>query len=388
MKKSLLALAAMGAFAGAAQAQSSVTVYGLIDQGATSISTDTTTRSSGATANATVTDTGNNGRMSGSRLGFRGVEDLGGGNSAGFTLEMGPDFTERVNGINTGTRLGFLSLSNKQAGGLHIGRQVSSTKLVNDTFTAFGNANFTTGSVTGVDSPSATMSQLTASTASATTKFATQGELGNYNGGERISNLIRYTTPALIPGLSASAAIYKSATTASTGNTAAVWIGSDNGEGTDFGVRYTAGAFDAAVGYSVYNTTNGSTNDFTVKNTVMSLGASYDAKVVKAFVAYNKRDYNSSTAAVTDVKFTDITVGLNAPLGNANLLVAYGSGNDDSTSIKTDKRGFQVGAVYNFSKRTNVYAVYGNGNAETSSTAATNSKVSASGTAIGVRHTF
>ena len=33
MKKSLLALAAMGAFAGAAQAQSSVTVYGILDVG-------------------------------------------------------------------------------------------------------------------------------------------------------------------------------------------------------------------------------------------------------------------------------------------------------------------------------------------------------------------
>jgi len=386
MKKSLLALAAMGAFAGAAHAQSSVTVYGLIDMGLTSITTDTTTRSTGAVAGSTATETGNNGRMSGSRLGFRGVEDLGGGTTAGFTLEMGPDFTERVNGINTGTRLGFLSLSNKQVGGLHIGRQVSTTKTVNDAFTSFGNANFTTGSVTGIDSTSATMSQLTASTASATSKFATQGELGNYNGGERISNLIRYTTPDLIPGLSASAAIYKTATSDST--TQATIVGAANGEGTDFGIRYTVGAFDAMVAYTVYNTTTGSATDFTVKNSQMSLGASYDAKIVKAFVAYNKRDYESTTVANSLVKFSDITVGLNAPVGKANLLLAYGSGTDDSATIKTDKRGFQVGAVYNMSKRTNVYAVYGNGNAETSSTAATNSKVSASGTAVGIRHTF
>jgi len=62
MKKSLFALAAMGAFAGGAQAQSSVTVYGLIDMGITSISTDNTARSSGAVTNATVTETGNNGQ--------------------------------------------------------------------------------------------------------------------------------------------------------------------------------------------------------------------------------------------------------------------------------------------------------------------------------------
>jgi predicted porin len=385
MKKSLLALATMGAFAGAAQAQSSVTVYGLIDMGFTSTTTDTTTRSTSAVTNVTATDTGNNGRMSGSRLGFRGVEDLGGGTTAGFTLEMGPDFTEQVNGIQTGTRLGFLSLSNKQAGGLHIGRQVSTTKAVNDIFTAFGNANFSTGNVAGAGFNTGTTDQATAAITNANS-VATQGALTNFNGGERVSNLIRYTTPNLIPGLSASAGIYKVAS--STSVSAAAIIGSGNGEGTDFGIRYTLGAFDAMAAYTTYNTTNGSTTDFTAKNSVMSLGASYDAKVAKAFVAYNKRDYEVSTTANSLVKFTDVTVGINAPVGNANLLVAYSTGSDDSSTIKTDKRGFQVGAVYNMSKRTNVYAVYGSGNAESSSATVTNSKVTASGTALGIRHTF
>jgi len=383
MKKSLFALAAMGAFAGAAHAQSSVTVYGLIDMGITSISTDNTNRTSGAVTNATATETGNNGRMSGSRLGFRGVEDLGGGTTAGFTLEMGPDFTEQVNGINTGTRLGFLSLNNKQIGGLSIGRQVSATKVVNDSFTAFGNANFATGNVAGAGLSTATMSQSTASTSAAVSNAATQGGLGNANGGERISNLIRYSTPNF-SGITATAGIYKTATSNSA--TTAVIIGDANGEGTDFGIRYTAGAIDAMAAYSAYNTTNGVGLDFSVKNTVMSLGASYDAKIVKGFVAYNKRDY---TAVGSDIKFTDITVGLNAPVGKANLLLAYSSGTDDSSVQKTDKSGFQVGAVYNLSKRTNVYAVYGTGKADSATLGnTTNSKSVASGTAIGVRHTF
>jgi len=383
MKKSLFALAAMGAFAGAAHAQSSVTVYGLIDMGITSISTDNTNRTSGAVTNATATETGNNGRMSGSRLGFRGVEDLGGGTTAGFTLEMAPDFTEQVNGINTGTRLGFLSLNNKQIGGLSIGRQVSATKVVNDSFTAFGNANFATGNVAGAGLSTATMSQSTASTSAAVSNAATQGGLGNANGGERISNLIRYSTPNF-SGITATAGIYKTATSNSA--TTAVIIGDANGEGTDFGIRYTAGAIDAMAAYSAYNTTNGVGLDFSVKNTVMSLGASYDAKIVKGFVAYNKRDY---TAVGSDIKFTDITVGLNAPVGKANLLLAYSSGTDDSSVQKTDKSGFQVGAVYNLSKRTNVYAVYGTGKADSATLGnTTNSKSVASGTAIGVRHTF
>ena len=385
MKKSLLALAAMGAFAGAAHAQSSVTVYGLIDMGFTSITTDTTTRSTGASSASTATESGNNGRMSGSRLGFRGVEDLGGGTTAGFTLEFGPDFTEQANGVNTGTRLGFLSLSSKDLGGLHVGRQVSTTKLVNDVFTAFGNANFSTGNVAGAGLSTSTVVQTTGGYVAAT-NAATQGGLTNANGGERISNLIRYTTPTF-SGLSASAALYKTAT--SNASTAAIIIGDANGEGQDFGIRYTMGAIDAMAAYSVYNTTNGSSFDMTNKNTVISLGASYDAKIVKGFVAYNKRDYEVSTTANSLIKFTDITVGVNAPVGNANLLLAYSNGTDDSAVQKTDKSGLQVGAVYNLSKRTNVYAVYGTGKADSATLGNTTNKQSvASGTAIGVRHTF
>ena len=48
MKKSLLALAAMGAFVGAAQAQSSVTVYGVIDK---AVSSTTTTQAQSTARN-------------------------------------------------------------------------------------------------------------------------------------------------------------------------------------------------------------------------------------------------------------------------------------------------------------------------------------------------
>lgn len=73
MKKSLLALAVLGAFAGAASAQSSVTVYGLVDVAA---------QKAIGTKDKTVSDT-----ALGSRLGFRGVEDLGGGLAATFGFE-------------------------------------------------------------------------------------------------------------------------------------------------------------------------------------------------------------------------------------------------------------------------------------------------------------
>jgi len=77
MKKSLLALAAMGAFAGAAQAQSSVTVYGTLDA-------SVGRADSGVTATNGVTNAVAGGYQVTDRIGFRGVEDLGSGRTAFF----------------------------------------------------------------------------------------------------------------------------------------------------------------------------------------------------------------------------------------------------------------------------------------------------------------
>ena len=101
MKKSLLAIAALTAFAGAAQAQSSVTVYGILDVGvmgqsnSNMINGSTGGASAGLGGNASKTSPRNGnsfGFMSGgestSRLGFKGEEDLGGGTKAIFQLEQ------------------------------------------------------------------------------------------------------------------------------------------------------------------------------------------------------------------------------------------------------------------------------------------------------------
>jgi predicted porin len=72
MRKSLLALAVLGAFAGAASAQSSVTVYGRVDL---------------SVGKKMGTDDKGIFNGSGNRLGFRGIEDLGGGLMALFDIE-------------------------------------------------------------------------------------------------------------------------------------------------------------------------------------------------------------------------------------------------------------------------------------------------------------
>src|SRR3569833_3366267 len=98
MKKSLLALAVLGAFAGVAQAQTSVTIYGSIDGGVRRVTNTTSTGQNTLGFSA-------NGTYNSNRLGFKGVEDLGGGMNAHFTLENG--FNSGTGGLNNSSSILF-----------------------------------------------------------------------------------------------------------------------------------------------------------------------------------------------------------------------------------------------------------------------------------------
>jgi predicted porin len=91
MKKSLLALAVAGAFTGAAFAQSSVTLYGRVDVGLQKVNKSSTDPNTGAAnsslSGAVANDAWNVVQGSGSRLGFQGTEDLGGGWKAIYQIE-------------------------------------------------------------------------------------------------------------------------------------------------------------------------------------------------------------------------------------------------------------------------------------------------------------
>ena len=85
MKKSLIALALAGAFSSAAFAQSSVTIYGLIDETIHHESNVTAVGTPGGSSKTLL----DGGAFNGNRLGFKGKEDLGDGMSALFVLEDG-----------------------------------------------------------------------------------------------------------------------------------------------------------------------------------------------------------------------------------------------------------------------------------------------------------
>lgn len=129
MKKTFITLAVLGAIAPAAQAQSAVTIYGIVDA-----SVNYTSKAllpgtkTGATGSKLSVDSG---IVTGSRLGFKGTEDLGGGLKALFQLEMGFKVdTGALDGANNGVantntlfrRLSVVGLSGN-FGSVLLGRQ-------------------------------------------------------------------------------------------------------------------------------------------------------------------------------------------------------------------------------------------------------------------------
>jgi predicted porin len=132
MRTKLLLVPFVLATAGAGvQAQSSVAIYGLVDLGAGYVSKTSAGGVPGGSLTRTNTDTG-----SSSRLGFRGVEDLGGGLSALFTLELGIDMRNGIaqGAASSGTTVGanapqsffrrgsYVGLSHRNYGTLTLGR--------------------------------------------------------------------------------------------------------------------------------------------------------------------------------------------------------------------------------------------------------------------------
>jgi len=161
MKKSLLALVALGAFAGAAQAQSSVTLYGIVDEGLLF------NNNAGGQRQYQLAS----GNLQGSRFGLRGAEDLGGGLKAIFVLENGFNTSTGAlgQGGNMFGRQAFVGLSHDSYGRVTLGRQYDSV----------------------VDFVGA----LESGSQWAAGYGAHPGDLDNMNNSNRTNNAIKYTSP-------------------------------------------------------------------------------------------------------------------------------------------------------------------------------------------------
>ncbi|WP_414443824.1 porin [Burkholderia sp. 22PA0106] len=161
MKKSLFALVALGAFAGAAHAQSSVTLYGIIDAGILFNNNSNGARQWQQSS----------GVLQGSRWGLKGVEDLGGGLKAIFVLENGFSVSSGALGQGGGEfgRQAFVGLSSDAFGKVTLGRQYDSV------------VDYTGALATG--------SQWAGYIG------AHPGDLDNMNNANRVNNAIKYTSP-------------------------------------------------------------------------------------------------------------------------------------------------------------------------------------------------
>jgi len=191
--KYTLAAIAMAIAAPAAFAQSSVTVYGLIDVGGQYIKGSSTTVREIST-----------GGLGGSRIGFKGTEDIGGGTFVDFTLEGGLNIDTGASAQNTTLfgRQAFGAIRNAAFGTLSAGRQYSSLYVQTGEFSAFSNVTGTGATTAIIGGYAGGYEPVQGGANAAGTTTATNSESQN-GGPARVNNSIRYTTP-VVSGFKAS----------------------------------------------------------------------------------------------------------------------------------------------------------------------------------------
>ncbi|WHZ10351.1 MAG: Outer membrane porin protein 32 precursor [Burkholderiaceae bacterium] len=337
MNKNLIALAAL-AFAGAASAQtsgSSVTLWGVVDAdiGHYSLGSQSKTMASSSGGNA------------GSQLGFRGTEDLGGGMSANFWLEMqlsnqtggagGAGFNGGTLGSSLFNRRSTVSLAGN-FGEVRLGRDYTPSFMNHYIFDPFR------------DSGPGAGTNITLGGANA---LAVGG--ANVLGQPRASNSIQYLwgfQPNALAVLGSG--VYGQLMYAFPGNAngqpalgeyAGGRIGYSNGPlnvalsyAESKGLPYAPDALPAGNGYSTFKESN--------------LGGWYNFGVATVMAHYG---VNNSDVAQT--KFTHWGVGATINAGPGYIPIAYNRiKQNNATSDGADQ--WAVGYVYNLSKRTSLYA--------------------------------
>ena len=453
MKKSLFAIAAVTAFAGAAQAQSSVTVYGILDVGYIGSNVRSANNAASTTAGlnqvnaVTKTNTSAFGdsAQSTSRLGFRGREDLGGGLAAFFTLEtqITPNAVNAVATAATANRQTFVGLEKKGVGSFAIGTQY--TTIFNAAAaTDPGQFNNMMGNVINDKPAGATLSAVRNSAVSSgstglgaiSQAAATQQFAGNQNNTAftvRSNNMLSVRT-APIAGLVGNA-FY--AVNSSDANATAVAAGGYTG-GTSANSAWGLGADyrwqKLLVTANFQNFTN--KNPYTIASGAYTVGAPtqngyggvstagvnsndnqqyyaamYDFGIVKGYLQFVDRKTMDVNNGANYIRRTAQQIGVRgnwtpkieswASTGNGKLTSSTGAAagaqavstyvvGQSAGSQSANFAGFQLGTNYILSKRTNLYAIYGQQSTSNAvwATNAAPTSYNDNNYAVGVRHTF
>lgn len=347
MKKSLIALAVLAA-AGAASAQSSVSLYGLVDVYAGNVKN--TIAIPGSKAQTAVNSSG----LNNSRWGLRGSEDLGNGLKANFVLESGfntDDGTAAGASFGRKATVGFSS----GFGSVELGRN----------YTAYDTLRAVTNNTADTN-------------VSVTNEVWQNGSTYNPNGtinvsadyDNRVSNSIRFDS-AVYGGFSGSVAYgfgeNKTTTTDATDN-------------LSLHVKYANGPLLVGYAYQQQDSANPANKDTKFN----LLAGSYDFGVAKLVAGYNTVKRQQTVTLGGEDK--EYQFGVQAPLGAVTLYAGYANSENETTGGVTvsERSGYNLAATYALSKRTTAYAGYKN--VEIDSGADKGNEINAF--AVGVRHTF
>jgi predicted porin len=366
MKKSLIALAVLAA-AGTASAQSSVTLFGIVD------ATINHSKTSGGQKRTILDDSGYNS----SRLGFRGTEDLGGGMSASFWLEGGLSNDDGAGKtLSGGTGFGFERRSTVSLAGnwgeVRLGRDYTATFYNDSVFDPFG----TNGVGTNV------MYKARSTTTAA--PFAA-GAAANNNTVTRTSNAVSYFLPSNLGGFYGQVqyALHEQVRPDTTG-------AGDNGRyvGARFG--YANGPINVALAAAKRTGTEPTLAASPDVKTV-NLGAQYDFGAAKLLGEVSREKYQVGATETTGKGFM---IGTLVPVGAGEIRASYGRVKLDTAGADPRAAQFALGYVHNLSKRTALYATYARIKNKDGAALAINTNVagianaSSSGYDLGIRHSF
>ncbi|MFM7669017.1 MAG: porin [Betaproteobacteria bacterium] len=364
MKKLTIALAVAGAIAGSAHAQSAVEIYGIADVGFVRETGNVGTTASAAGNKIT------SGAQSGTRIGFKGKEDLGGGLSAFFALETG--IAADRGGFNQGRTSPVI-----QSGGLPNPTVTIGSGFARQSFIGLQGDFGTLTLGRQYTSYFLTLSQVADPFAAGLAGNAQNLMLpgsGNditlLDRAIRMDNAIKYATP-VFENFSAEIAY---------------------GFGEVPGKADANRVVTASVGYDskplnvrlAYYEKNNGTDTASLKSTL--LAANYDFEVAKVFAAYSDNDWSGQG------KSHNYLLGATVPYGAHKFIASYIRADGRGTNARNDADQWGIGYTYSLSKRTNLYAAYGyiSNDGAATYTVGNNSENGTSNKAfnLGLRHVF
>lgn len=385
MKKTLAAVAVLGAFAGTAMA-ADVTLYGVIDEGLVY----SHKKVDGVKTDKLSLDSG---KLAGARFGLKGTEDLGNGYKVGFILENGYSADD-----------GSLSkYGNGQEQNRLFGREAS--LFIDSDF-----GRLTMGRVGQLTSGNGSTGIAGAMHPFGTASWGLSQMYTVMVGGDRLDNTVTYATPAF-----AGVKVYAQASLKNDSNvtyarddvdtTGAALKDRKADEGKHTADRYYAlGATYKNYGLNLalvvdmydYGHAWADVDDgYTV-----TLGGSYDFEVVKAYLGAQyfkdiqgtKKGFGlaeSFSKVGGQAKGYGITTGVDVPAfgGTFKVGALYGEAeNVDNSDLKLKNYGANFGYVYPFSKRTSLYTAAGYLKTKVENT--TDSKTDAYQVTLGLSHKF